>query len=241
MRSLSQLLVFTLVVVTLVVVVLVPALVKPMVESAVRDASPFGEQPLTVDADVSAIDLLRGVVGEIRISGEHLTRGETTVASLDLDVRDVGIGDHAFASVAGGLRGVGILLADGTPLTIESVDLSGPSSEVSALAHLDRAATLAFITWVFADAGIAPEGLGLEDGGISVTLFEQQVTLAIGAQDGALVIPDVLGAGPFELVVPQPDDAWRITGASINGVGLDIQASVDVTRLLDGAPETAAR
>jgi hypothetical protein len=128
------------------------------------------------------------------------------------------------------------VLADGTPLTIESVVVSGPSSDVTAVAHLDRAATLAFIAWVFADAGLAVEDVGLEDGGISVRLFEQQVTLPIGAQDGSLVIPDVLGAGLFELVVPLPEDPWRITGASVNGNGMDIQASVDANGLLAGTP-----
>ena len=46
--------------------------------------------------------------------------------------------------------------------------------------------------------------------------------------------PDVLGAGRLDLLVPQPDDQWRITGASVTPDGIEIQALVDAAGILAG-------
>ena len=57
------------------------------------------------------------------------------------------------------------------------------------------------------------------------------MTVPLAVQDGALVVPDLLGGGPLELLAPLPDDAWHLTGASITTDGMDIDATVDVGRL----------
>ena len=67
---------------------------------------------------------------------------------------------------------------------------------------------------------------------MSLLIFGQRVELPIGAQDGALVIPDMLGAGSLELLTPLPDDPWRVTGATITANGMVIDATVDAGRLL---------
>jgi hypothetical protein len=105
-------------------------------------------------ADVNAIGLVRGYVGEIHVSANGLERDEVRIGALDLTARDVAIGDHSFSAVNGTLEAVSVLLPDAvTLLEIRSVDISGPSDAVVATAHLDRDAALAFMRWSFAMSG----------------------------------------------------------------------------------------
>ena len=99
-------------------------------------------------------------------------------------------------------------------------------------ATMERAAALAFIQHQFDAQGVAVSDLQLIAGGVSLLIFGQRVELPIGAQDGALVIPDMLGAGSLELLTPLPDDPWRVTGATITANGMVIDATVDAGRLL---------
>ena len=233
MRSFFGFLAFAAVLIALVVGLLVPTLVAPMVVSAVRDASPFGEQPLDVEADVDAIGLIRGFVGEIRVSGTDLVKDEVRIGKLAVTINGAGIGDHDFAAISGGLQRVSVSMG-GQPLTVDRIELSGASEAVTAVAHLDYAASIAFLEWSFADAGLTVSDIELVDGGLSLVTFEQRVELAVGAEDGALVVPDILGAGRLDLLMLRPDDQWRITGASVTPNGIEIQALVDAAGVLAG-------
>jgi hypothetical protein len=232
MRGFLGFLGFVTVLIVLLAAFAVPAVVGPMVASAVRAASPFGDQPLDVQVKVDALGLIRGFVGEIRVSGSNLERDGTTIESLDVTVRTVGIGDHAFLESSGGLDGVTLQADDGAVISVDRITLSGPSSAVLAEATLDRAATLAFIQHVFDAQGVAVSGIELTAGGLSVVIFEQRLEVPVGVKDGALVIPDLLGAGPLELLSPLPDSPWRLTTATITQNGLTIGAIVDAGALL---------
>ena len=232
MRSLLGFLVFIAVVIGLVVAFAVPAFVAPMVVAAVRDASPFGDQPIDVEVDVDAVGLLRGFVGEIRISGEDLSRDEVRIGALDLVIRDVRIADNSFDALDGALGDVAVPVFDLEPLVVDRIALAGASDDVSATATLDHDAALAFVTRSFAEQGIDASGIELIDGGVSVVIFEQRVDLMIGVADGALVIPDVLGTGPMDLLAPLPEDPWRLTGVTTTFGGLEIVAEVDAGTLI---------
>jgi hypothetical protein len=232
MRSLLGFLVFIAVVVALVVAFAVPPLVAPMVAAAVREASPFGDQPITVEVDVDAIGLVRGFVGEIRISGENLEDDDLRIGRLDLTVRSVRLDDHTFSGIDGGLSAVAVPLFDLEPLIVSRIALSGASDGVTATASLDHDAALAFITRTFVEQGVDASGIELIDGGVSVVIFEQRVDLSIGVADGALVVPDVLGTGPLELLAPLPEDPWRFVGVTATFGGLEIVAEVDAEAVL---------
>jgi hypothetical protein len=232
MRSLLGFLVFIAAVIALVMAFAVPPLVAPMVEAAVHDASPFGEQPIDVEVEVDAIGLLRGFVGEIRISGENLEQDDVTIGKLDVTVRGVRLDDHSFAGIDGGLTGVAVPFLDFEPLLVGRMALAGGSDELTATASLDHDAALAFITRSFSEQGVQATGIELIEGGVSVVIFEQRVDLAIAVADGALVIPDVLGTGPLELLAPFPEDPWRLTGVTASFGGLEIVAAVDAGALI---------
>ncbi len=232
MRSLLGFLVFIAVVIGLLVAFAVPPLVAPMVAAAVRETSPFGDQPLDVEVDVDAIGLLRGFVGEIRISGDALQDDDVHIETLDVTVRGLRIDDRSFDSVDGGLSGVAVPFADFEPLQVRRIELDGASEAVAATASLDHDDALAFLTRSFFDQGVDASGIELVDGGVSVVIFEQRVTLALGVIDGALVIADVLGTGPMELLAPLPEDPWRLVGVTATLAGLEIVADVDAEALL---------
>jgi hypothetical protein len=233
MRGFLGFAVFVLVLLTLGAALLAPAVLAPMVVSAIRDASPFGDQPLDVEVRVDALGLIRGFVGEIRVSGTNLGRDGLTIGSLAVTAREVGIGgDHAFASLFGTLGRVAVPQEDGDPIVITRIELSGPSSDLTATAHLDRAAAIAFIQRAFDQQGVAVSDIELAGGSLSFVVFEQRAAVPVGVQDGALVIPDMLGGGPVELLAPLPEDAWRLSGASITADGMDLTASIDAARLL---------
>lgn len=213
-----------------------PALVSPQVVNAVHAASPFGDQPLQVDVTASGTGLLSGRVDQIHVIGKHLvTSGVNdgvTIGALDVIVSGVSIDDRSFDAVAGRLDDVGIPMANADPLTISSIDLTGGSTAVTGSGHFRVAEAIAFLTRSLADQGVTVDGVELEDGGVSLVVFGQRVSLAVGVQDGALMIPDALGAGPVTLVEPGPDDRWRLTGVSVSQDGMEIDVVIDAAALL---------
>ncbi|HYK96684.1 MAG TPA: hypothetical protein VE011_12605 [Candidatus Dormibacteraeota bacterium] len=213
-----------------------PTLVQPMVVSAVRSALAFGDQALQIDATVTGPGLLGGAIDEIRIRGSNLDvispNAGVRIGKLDVTLHHVSIGDHAFRAVSGGLDDVAIPLSNGAPITILRVELTGESNAVTGAAQFGPEQARAFITRCFADAGITVDGVQLEDGRVAVMVFGQRVDLAIGVQDGALVVPDALGAGPITLIQPGVDDQWRLTGTSVTPGSLEIDVVVNAATLL---------
>lgn len=213
-----------------------PALVRPMVVDAVRTALPFGAQPLQIDATITGPGLLGGSIDEIRIRGSKLDvaspNAGVTIGKLDVTLHDISIGDHAFSAVSGGLDDVTFPMSNGAPITISRIELTGASIAVTGAAQFGPDQASAFVTRCFADAGIGVDGVQLEDGSVGVMVFGQRVELAIGAQDGALVVPDALGAGPITLIQPGPDDQWRLTGASVTPGSFEIDVVVNAATLL---------
>jgi hypothetical protein len=237
MRSFVGFLFFLTVLVALAAAFLVPAVVAPWVASAVRDASPFGDQPIDVEVDMDAIGLIRGTVGEIRISGRDLERDGVRIASLAVSVHDVGIGDHEFRAVDGGLESILIPLGDpgaAPDLEITRIDLSGPSEAIVAEVRLDQPAALTFVTRSFADQGVDVTDMELINGALSFVIFGERVQVALEVIDGSLAIADILGAGQLDLLVPQPDDPWRLAGVTVTSSGMVLDASVDADRILAG-------
>lgn len=234
MRSLLGFLTFIAVVIALVVAFLVPTFVAPMVAAAVRDASAFGDQPLDVEVDVDAIGLLRGFVSEIRISGTDLEDQDVRIGDLAITVHGLRLDDRSFSAIEGGLQTVAVPLGGAEPLLVDRISLSGVSDTVNATVQLDHDAALAFLNRSFADQGVDVRDLELIDGGVSVVIFEQRVPLAFAVADGALVIADLLGTGPMELLAPLPDDPWHIIGVTATLGGMEIVASVDADGVLAG-------
>ena len=217
-----------LLVVALVVaaLVLVPMVVRPMVVDAVREASPFGDAPLEVEVDVNPVTLLLGSIDRIRIAGADLQAEGADIANLDVTITDASTSTHEFRALSGRLQGVSLPFVQTSTLVIDTVELSGTSGDVEAVARLDLRAALALIGNAFADAGIAVDSLELTDGGSAMGLFDQRAVVPIGADAGARVIPDGAG-GELVIVAPGPDDRWRITGVAVTPGEMEVHVSLD--------------
>jgi hypothetical protein len=234
MRSLIGFLVFTATFVALLAAVALPAVVAPVVVAAVRDASPFGDQPLDVEVDVDAIGLLRGFVGEIRISGSDLATSGATIGSLDVTAQGVGLDAREFQSVAGSLGSIDVTNDAGARIRLQSISLAGPSGAVVARAHLDAAQTMSLTRAALANAGYELGALELVEGGVAFELLGERLIVVPAVMDGGLHVPSVMGMESIPVMVPAVGDAWRITTARFSPTGLEIEALVDVRPLLTG-------
>lgn len=226
-RSILGFLVFTAALIAILAALVLPMLVAPMVVSAVRDASPFGDQPLDIEVDVNAVGLARGFVNEIRVSGSGLETEDLAIGSLQVTLRGVRISDHyPFDEVTGRLGGVVVPWAGRVPISVRSVTLSGPSTDVVAQATLDPDQAMVLIRNAFADAGLEPTNVELVDGAVAVEIAGQRLELALIVVDGALVVPTPAGFS-VEVLEPDADDAWRVLAVSVSPSGLRIDASLD--------------
>lgn len=227
MRSFLGFLVFIAALIAIGATLLVPPLVGSIVAASVRDASPFGDQALEVEVDIDALDLVRGLVSEIRISGTDLAADGVEIGSLEVTVRRVGIGARDFKALDGRLSDVRVPLDIGPSVPVGRIKLSGPSTDVRATATLDAASAAELVRTALSDVGIAVDGVELIDGGVAVSILGRQADVGIAVVDGALVVPAFLGATSVSIISPKSGDPWRITAFSASPAGFDIEASVD--------------
>jgi len=150
-----------------------------------------------------------------------------------MTVTDVSTTDHRFRTASGRLRDVELPFVQSSTLTIDSIELDGPFGDVAAVAMLDIRGSLAIIGNAFADAGLAIEGLELIDGGVAFSVLDQRVEVPLAVDEGALVLPDVLG-GPLVVVEPGPDDPWRLTGVRVTPSGFEIDVQLEPEGVLGG-------
>lgn len=227
-RGLPGFLLLAVAAVAVLALVVVPLVVRPLVTSAIQAASPFGDVPLDVEVDVNAVSLALGSIDGVRLSGRDLeTKDGVRIGALDIDLRRVSTSGRSFAAAGGTLTNIEAPWLNGEFVTIDQVDLGGPSSGVDASVRLGQQGAIDFLYGSLLDAGVAVDGIALADGGITVTVFGQDGFLLVGAEDGALVIPDLFGGGPFTVLGPGPDDPWRITGVTTTTDAMVIGAVVD--------------
>jgi len=217
------------------VAILVPVMVRPMVVDAVRAALPFGDQPLDVEVDFNVFGLLQGRIDRIHLHGTDLASGDVRIGALDATATGVATTGRSFQAVDGTLAGVDVPAIDGGTISIQEISLRGASGEATATARLGATATIAFVESAFADAGFDGGRIELGNGTVSFDIFGQRATVAVGVEDGAVVLVDPFGTGSFELLGPSFDDPWRFTGAGVTPDGLEIDATVDAGRLLPPA------
>jgi hypothetical protein len=207
--------------------VIVPIVVRPIVADAVREALPFGDQPLSVEVDLNPAGLLGGTIDRIHVTGRGLEAEGARIGELDMTVTDVSTTDHRFRSVAGRLRNIELPFVQASTIVVTSIELDGPYGDVDAVALLDVRASLALVGNAFADAGIPVEGLELIDRGVAFAFLGQRVEVPLGIDAGALVLTDVAGGGPLVIVEPGPDDPWRLTGVTATPAGFAIEVALE--------------
>jgi hypothetical protein len=211
---------------------LAPNLLQPLIVEGVRAASPFGSEALDVDVSLDTVNLLRGTIDRVHVTGANLATDQATIGSLDLTASDVSIGDHAFASIEGSLGSVVLRRPGGTSIAIDRVDLSGPSDAVDATASIGRTAAVGLVSGALTAAGLPPENVELVDGGVRLQVLGQRTDIAIGVLDGSLTIAGSLAGGQIVLFGPAAGDPWRITSVTTSPNGLQVQTVADLAQVL---------
>jgi len=234
MRSLLGFLLFTAALISLLVFVAGPVVARPLVADLVRSALPFDGTDLVVTVDVDGFDLLGGQVREIRVSGEGLVADDATIGSLDLTARHVGLLSRDVDDLTGSIQDLTIPLEGGGSLTVASIDLSGSTSDVAAMASLVPAGAESLVAAALADAGLAVDGIALTDDGFELELLGQRITVVLAVADGAVVLPSIMGSDTVAILAPADGDPWRITALTTSSSGLKVEASIDVAGYLDG-------
>ena len=213
--------------------VIVPVVARPIVADTVREALPFGDQPVDIEVELNPLGLLAGTIDRIHVTGAALRVEGAVVGELDMTVTDVSTVNRRFRTASGRLRDVQLPFVQSETLTITSIELDGPYGDVAAVALLDVRASLAMIGNAFADAGLAIEGLELIDGGVAFVVLDQRVEVPLAVDAGALVLPEVLG-GPLVVVEPGPDDPWRLTGVRVTTSGFEVDVQLEPEGMLGG-------
>ena len=211
--------------------VIVPIVVRAIVADTVRDALPFRDQPVDVEVDLNPVGLLVGTIDRIHVTGKDLEAEGARIGEIDMTLTDVSTTSQTFRTASGRLRNVQLPFVQSSVLTITSIELDGPYGDVAAVALLDVRGSLAIIGNAFADAGIAVEGLELIEGGVAFEFLDQRVQVPLAVDEGALVLPEVLG-GPLVVIEPGPDDPWRLTGVSVTASGFEIDVQLEPEEML---------
>ena len=209
--------------------VLAPMVVRPLVADAVRAVSPFGSEPLEVDATVSTDGLLRGTIDSIHVTGADLTSDRLLIGRLDITASGVGVLDRDVRSLTGSLETVAIRRADGMLLQASGVRLSGPSDAVVVAATVGREETIEIVRHALANPGLPAGDVALIDGGVRVYILGRRTDFSLGAVDGGIALAGSLAGGqPIAVFGPEPGDPWQITSVSATPDGLEVHALVDL-------------
>ncbi len=233
MRGFLGFVVLLLAALVIAALVIVPTVVRPIVADAVREALPFGDQPLDIEVDLDPIDLLAGTVDRIHVTGRGLEAEGAIIGELDMTVTDVSTTAHTFRTVTGRLANVELPFVQASTLVITSIELDGPYGDVDAVAILDVPASLALVGNAFADAGVPVEEIELIEGGVAFIVLGQRIEVPVAVDEGALELPDVGGA-PLVIVEPGPDDPWRLTAVRVTSSGFSIDVALEPEGVLGG-------
>jgi hypothetical protein len=236
-RTLLAAIVLAALIVTSVAIV-VPLIARPMIVAAVQGASPFGDQHLDIEVECNVFALVQGTVDRIHVHGTDLRRGDATVGALDLTFTDVATSGHAFGGAAGTLATIQIPIDDATGLSVDDVHLDGASTNLAAVATLDRAAAIRLVESALAEGGVDVSGVELGNGTVAFQVFGTRAEVPVGVENGALVLVDPFGQGSFEILTPSSKDGWRFTGAGVTPSAMTIEASLDADKLLASTQRT---
>jgi hypothetical protein len=209
-----------------------PIVARPIVVGVVQAGSPFGAGPLDVDVSMDAIGLVRGRIDRIHVTGTDLESERATIGRLDVTASGVSIVDRTFTSIEGSLDAVVVKRADGTVVSLDRVELAGPTAAVEATASIDRNAALELVEAALTDTGLPVAGVALVDGFVRLKVLGQSADIALGVVDGSVTMAGSLVGGSIVVFAPEPGDPWRITGVTVSKDGLLVYATVDVSGAL---------
>lgn len=233
MRSFIGFVVFLALLIAVLVLVVAPLAARPLIATLVRDALPIDEGAVTVDVDVG-LALLSGEVDALAIAGRDLRSGEATIGLLQVELTGFDLFSRAFRVIDGRLEDVEVQLADGTAVSLERIEVSGPSDALWAKASLDAAAVELLVRSKLAEQGIRPDAVRLGTRSIEVVAQDVTIRARFDVHDGGLfLVPDRL-IEPFAVLEYGQADPWLVTAATLAPSGLMVEATTQQEAMLGG-------
>jgi hypothetical protein len=206
--------------------VVVNLVVPAIVVATVRDSSFLRGQPVAVDVSMSVGGLLRGRVDRIRVTGSNLDEGTVRLGALDATITNASILDRTFEDGSGRLGPVRVTLADGTPIDIATVSLSGSSTSLLATGEIPAAQVTTLLEARLGPAGVPVDHVSFESGRIFLAAAGLRVEGTLAISNGALVISVAGGRATVPIFEPGAGDSWTLTSVTVTTAGIAI--SVDV-------------
>lgn len=219
----------------LLVFVAVPALASPLLTQMVRDAGLRSDE-MRVSIAYFDPSLFWGHSQRMRIETGDVGLGAATARGLDVALGDVDLFSQTFETVSGNARGV-VLSARGLDVTLDRIEIDGPSTQAGVAAYMTPQQTAAAVRQAAGLLGLTLSDVQLVDGAIRVALGGIATQGALTVEGGALVLRPALGPA-FVLLQPAPTDPWRLTEAQVTRDGVVLRGVVDAeaiaTRLRRG-------
>lgn len=215
--------------------VFAPAVAAGLVSAGLGTAGfESADKQVTVVAD-PPIELLTLRADRIHLQATNARFGGVAMGAVDLTLGGVGLMGREADSVVGTLTAVRIPTLLGSPATITSVGLSGPSSDLRAILTLS-------LKDVQALASAAVEGqLGQTPTKVTLTAPDKVTVVASGLnvrgrlvvdKGGGLVLVTTSPAGfsgPIDIIRPGATQPLRLTGITLRTDGATLTATVDAS------------
>ena len=211
------------------VLVGLPLILGPILTQVVRNT---GIQSQSLDVSVALFDpgLLTGHSRRVTLSATDVVQSPARIGSLNVSVSDASFFDRTFVTVSGEIDDVTLTTTQGDSAHLDKVTLDGPADAASATAHLSAPDTEALIRLAGQRAGVTIDSVTVSDSGVSVKISGVAATARLAVTAGALVLDPGVGSG-IVLLQPAPSDPWQLQEAWVAADGLNVRATVDVTRL----------
>lgn len=191
------------------------------------------DKKVTVVAD-PPIELMTLRADRVTIQATDARLSGLRIASVDLTLEGVGLASRQADSVKGTLTGVQVPSPLGTPATISSVTLNGPSSDLRAILTLSakdvQAMASAAVEGQMGSTTATKVTLSAPD---KVTVVASGITVRgrlVVDKTGGLVLVTTYPAGfsdPIDIMRPGPTQPLRFTSIILRTTGATVTATLD--------------
>ena len=167
----------------------------------------------------------------------RLTSTDTSIQSVhadkvDVTLRDVSIGSRTFDFIEGSLTGITFTPADGPAFQAQSVQITGPSNAARVALSLDQASVARLISSAVTTStgqNVSAVRLAAPDR-VTVTTARGAISGRLSVTDaGELVLLPSVG-GSISLVGTGPDQPVRLQSVQVDGDGLEVAGTIDLTQ-----------
>jgi hypothetical protein len=177
--------------------------------------------------------LLVGHADTVRIRSNDIAVNGLRASTLDLRFGKVDLFSRSIGTVDGTLTGVQTEAADGEPLTIDAVTLTGSATATQATMKLSLAQAQSLAATQLAARGLPGTVALAAPDKVTITALGHSEQARLVVSDGSLiVVPATAGSTAIPLITPSASNPFRVTGVAVAPTGLTLTGTVDVAGLL---------